>query len=168
MTCEDAKRLLLDELAGRLDAGRRQQLHEHLAACTTCREMSDAQAEVSHVLASRPEAAVRADFAARLAGEIARQSGWFGLADWLWLSVRLAPIAALLLLAAGLVVERQAAQASDPASLSEVVETWATGDSGATPVTSVLWQPEASDDAALLTLLAAPSDATIVSQTNER
>ena len=168
MTCDDAKQVLMDELAGRLDAARGQQLHEHLAACSTCREMAGAQADVSRILASRPETPVRADFAARLAGEIARRSGWLGLADWRWLSVRLAPIAALLLLAAGLFVERQSAEWTSLASSSTIAEYGTEGTGEGTPVTSVLWAPQSSEDAALLTLLAAPSDATIVSQTNER
>ncbi len=168
MTCDEAELLLQDDLGGRLDAGRRQQLDEHLASCSACRETAVAQTDVSRVLASRPDAPVRADFAARLAGEIDRQSGWLGLADWHWLSVRLAPLAALLLLAAGIVVEREATRTSSRASLSTVVETWASDDSGATPVTAVLWQPQANEDTAVLTVLAAPSDATIVSQANER
>jgi len=168
MTCDDAHQILMDELAGRLDAGRGQQLREHLAACSRCREVADAQADVSRALASRPETPVRADFAARLAAEIARRSGWFGLADWRWLSVRLAPIAALLLLATGLFVERQSAKWALLSSSSTVVEYGTEGTSEATPVTSVLWEQQSSEDAALLILLAAPSDATIVSQTNER
>jgi len=168
MTCEEANALLLDELAGRVDDGRREDLHEHLAGCAACRETAAAQSDVSRVLASRPETEVRADFAARLARELAQESGWFGLADWRWLSMRLAPVAALLLLAAGLVIGRQQSPASPQASLSTVVETWASGGTGGAPVTSVLWQEETSEDAALLTVLAAPSDSTIVGQTDER
>lgn len=167
MTCEEANRLLLDDLAGRLDDSQRTDLHEHVAACAPCRETAAAQAEVSRVLASRPESAVRPDFAARFSRQIGREAGWFGLADWRWLSMRLAPVAALLLVAAGVLIESQQAS-SPPASLSAVVETWASGGSDATPVTSVLWQQQASEDAALLTVLAAPSDATIVRQTDER
>lgn len=168
MTCEEANAVLMDDVAGRADEARRQDLREHLAVCAACRETAAAQADVSRVLASRPETSVRPDFAARLAREIARQPGWLGLADWRWLSMRLAPVAALLLVAAGVVIERQAYQSSAPASLSTVVDIWASGASDAPPVTSVLWQRDTSEDAALLTVLAAPSDATIVRQTDER
>ncbi len=168
MTCEEAERILMDELSGRADPAASDELRQHVSTCRACREAASAQSQVSRILASRPETPVRRDFAARVAGEIARQSGWFGLADWRWLSVRLAPVAALLLLLAGLVVERQATQTATPASLSGVVRTWAAGGSEGTPVTAVLWQPQPNEDAAVLTLLAAPSDATIVEQGNER
>src|SRR5512133_2226886 len=131
------------------------------------RDAPTEQAQVSRVLAARPPAAVRPEFAARVAARVARESGWFGLADWRWLSLRLAPVAALLLLAAGIVIERQTEQSMTPGSLSTVVQTWAAGGSESTPVTSVLWQQQSSDDEALLMLLAAPPDGTIVRQANE-
>lgn len=168
MTCDEANGLLLDDLAGRLDDSRHNQLHEHLAACGACRETATTQASVSRVLASRPQAPVRPYFATRLGQRLAEQSGWFGLADWRWLSLRLAPVAALLLLFAGVVIEREAGESSRGVSLSAVVETWASGENENPPVTSVLWQPESSEDEALLAVLAAPSDATIVRQSDER
>jgi anti-sigma factor RsiW len=168
MTCEEANALMQDRVAGGGDAARTEELRQHLAGCRQCRETASAQADVSRILASRPASPVRADFATRLAGEIARQSGWFGLADWRWLSVRLAPVAALLLLAAGIVVERQSAEWASLATPSPTVDYAMDGGSEGTPVTSVLWEQQTSEDEALLTLLAAPSDATIVSQTNER
>jgi anti-sigma factor (TIGR02949 family) len=168
MTCEDASEVLIEYLDGRLDDRQRRDLDEHLTACAACREAAAVQAEVSSALASRPEAQVPASFAARVTDRLALEAGWFGLADWRWLSVRLAPVAVLLLIAAGVVIERQSARPSQTVSLASVVETWATGESDRVPVTSVLWQQQTSEDAALLTLLAAPSDATIVRQTDER
>lgn len=163
MTCNEANGCLLDDLAGRLDDGRRKARDEHVAACPACREAATTQADVARVLASRPPNEVRPYFAERLARQLAEQSGWFGVADWRWLSLRLAPIAALLLVFAGVTIERHAAEGpASTVSLSAVVETWASGESADAPVTSVLWQPQTSDDTALLTVLAAPSDATIV------
>jgi predicted anti-sigma-YlaC factor YlaD len=170
MTCEEATKLLLERLAGRFDERTCTVLDEHLRECAGCRETSVVQGEVSSLLASRPEANVPPAFAARVAERLAEESGWFGLADWRWLSVRFAPVAALLVLVAGIVIERQAAESSSTVSLSAVVETWATGesDSDSVPVTSVLWQQNASDDSALMTVLTAPADARIVRQADER
>ncbi len=167
MTCEEANRLLLDDLAGRLDDRGRTDLQKHLDECTACRETAAVQVEVAQALASRPETEARPEFAARLRQRIDRESGWLGIADWRWLSVRLAPVAGVLLLTAGVVIGQQASKAAVP-SLSTVVETWASGGDDEVPVTSVLWQEQASEDAAVLTVLAAPSDATIARQSNER
>jgi predicted anti-sigma-YlaC factor YlaD len=170
MTCQDATNFLLERLAGRLDGRTCTALDEHLRTCAGCRETSVVQGEVASLLASRPEADVPPAFAARVAGRLAHESGWFGLADWRWLSVRFAPVAALLVLVAGIVIERQGAESSSTVSLSAVVETWATGESDgdSVPVTSVLWKQNVSEDAVLLTVLTAPSDATIARQTDER
>ena len=169
MDCDEATQLMLDQLAGRLDDRSHAVLDEHLRACANCREAAAAQAEVSTALAARPEADVSPSFAARLTDRLDEEAGWFGLADWRWLSVRLAPIAAILLLAAGIVIERQDAGSSPQPSLTTLVDTWTSGGgSGEVPVTSVLWQPQTNDDAAVLAVLAAPSDATIAGQTDER
>ncbi len=169
MNCDVATRLLLDRLAGRLDDRSRAVLDEHLEQCADCREAAAAQTEVSTVLAARPDADVSPSFAARFAGRLQEESGWFGLADWRWLSVRLAPVAAILLLAAGLVIERQKTEPPPQPSLSALVDTWASGsETSDVPVTSVLWQPQTNEDAAVLTVLAAPADATIAGQPNER
>lgn len=168
MNCEEATRLVVDDLGGRLDDRGRAILNDHLITCAACRDLAAAQREVSSVLAARPAADVPPSFAPRVVARLRQESGWFGVADWRWLSVRLAPVAALLLLGAGLVIERQSVQTSAPASLSAVFDTWTSGGSESVPVTAVLWRPDAGEDAALLTVLTAPSDATIVRQTDER
>jgi predicted anti-sigma-YlaC factor YlaD len=165
MTCDDALPLMAAEFDGRLDEAQTGALGEHLAGCEACRAAASAQADVAAVLASRPEERVAPSFAAQLAERLDRESGWFGLADWRVLTLRLAPIAALLLLAAGVVVERTGTTSSPTVeatgSLSAVVETMAGVENDRQPVTSVLWQASASDDAVLLAVLAAPSDATM-------
>ena len=107
-----------------------------------------------------------AAFAARVSARIAGD-GWFAVADWRWWSVRFAPIAVALLIAAGIVIEREA-QPSDDRSLASVVETLAAGESDSLPVTSVLWQQDAPADSVLLTVLTVPADARIARQANER
>ncbi len=168
MNCDRAAQLMIDRLAGRLDERAGADLDEHLRGCVECRRAADAQAEVANVLAGRVDAGVSPSFAARLAGRLEEESGWFGLADWRWLSVRLAPIAAILLIVAGLVIERQSAQSSPAPSLSALVDTGGADASGEVPVSAVLWQQQANEDAVVLTVLTAPPDATIAGQTDER
>ncbi len=169
MNCDDFIPLLLRRDASALDAADRAALERHLAGCSACRDAAAVQDRVAEALASRPEAAPSASFAQRVSERVAQESGWFGVADWRWLSVRLAPVAALLLVLASVFIERQNQPASTP-SLSGVVRTWAytSADRDGVPVSTVLWQPTGSDDATLLTVLTAPPDATIARQSNER
>lgn len=163
MSCDDALPLMIADLEGRLDESQRALLRQHLAGCEACRAAADGQADVAAVLASRPDEDVAPSFASDVAARLAEESGWFGLADWRRLALRLAPVAALLLVA-GFVVERATTTTvSEPAThtLSSMVETLAVGESDRVPVTSVLWQANASDDTVLLAVLAAPSDATM-------
>lgn len=168
MKCSDCSSLLLRRLDGRLDEPERNALDDHLAECAGCREAAAAQKEVASALASRPEAAVGPAFGERVSQRLARESGWFGLADWKWLSVRLAPITALLLVAAGVAVEREWSQAAPSASLSSAVETVATGAGDRVPVTSIIWQPDVETESLVVTVLAAPADATIGRSADER
>ncbi len=169
MHCDDFIPLLVRRIDGALSETDRAALERHLAACAGCRDAAAAQDQVAAALASRPDAEPRPAFAQRVSLRIAEESGWFGVADWRWLSVRLAPVAALLLILAGVFVERQS-QPAQRASLSGVVQTWAntSADREGVPVTAVLWEPAANEDSALLTVLTAPPDATIARQADER
>ncbi len=172
MNCDDAIARVLRDVDGHLDEGEKRDLDAHLAACDRCREAAVAQRDVAMALASRPEDAVSSSFAARVAERIARGEGpdWLRLADWRWLSIRLAPAAAALLIVGAAFLERER-QSSQPPPLSAVVETWANttaADRDQVPVTSVLWQSDVNDDAALLTVLTAPPDATVARQPDEQ
>lgn len=169
MTCDEAARSLPAFLAGRLDAGTSSEVDRHLAACAACRDAYAAQRDVSSLLASRASEAVPSEFSRQLAARLDQEDSWFGLADWRWLTVRVAPVAAALLVVAGVVAGRATASSSSAVpSLSGVVDTWATGESEQVPVTSVLWEPGVSDDSAMLAVLAAPADATIGRQSDDR
>ena len=167
MNCENVHDVLIDYQDGRLDDRGCRDVGEHLAACAACRAAAAEQRAVSDVLASRPEVPVTAAFASRLAARLAGEGSWFAVADWQWWSVRFAPVAAALLVAAGIVIAREA-RPSDDLSLSGVVETFAAGQSDSLPVTSVLWQQDPQDESVLLTVLTVPADARIARQANER
>lgn len=171
MTCHDVSFVMLAFVEGRLDEPQRVEVQRHLAECDACRMAAADQSDVARVLASRSETPVPAWFAARVAARLEDEGGWFGVVDWRWLSVRVAPVAAALLLAAAVVVERGTSQATVQAnavSWSQAMESWAGGDTGRTPATAVLWKQDVSDESMLLTVLAAPADATIGGQSDER
>ena len=168
MNCDEVSALLLRRVDGRLDERERRVLDDHLAACAACREDATVQKQVADALRSRPDGAVAPAFAERVSQRLARQSGWFGLADWRWLSVRLAPLTAVLLLAAGVLLERESTQAAPAVSLSNAMETVATGAGDRLPVTSIVWQPDVNTESLVLTVLTTPPDATIGGQADER
>lgn len=178
MTCADVASLLVRFIDGRLDEGDRIEVEHHLASCANCREAADEQRQVAAVLASREDAPVPAWFASRVAKAIDEQSGWFGMADWHWLGVRVAPAAAALFIAAAALVSSSPSTttqkpdaggtvSADTQSLPTLLERWAGGEAEGVPVTSVLWSEDVSDRE-LMTVLTAPPDATIAVQSNER
>jgi anti-sigma factor RsiW len=161
MSCEHFVPLLLREAEGRLNEALRLELEAHLTGCAACREALAAQRDVAAALGSRPDAPPPARFAARVAESIREESSWFAVADWRWLSVRVAPVAAALLIVAAILVGQRQPQAPQRISLAKVVETWAAGDGERVPAPAILWQANVSDDSLLLTVLAAQPDATI-------
>ncbi len=169
MTCQDVSHDILAFAEGRLEGPRRGEVAAHVAGCSECRAAIAAQQEVAGVLASRADIAAPASFAARVANQLEGANGWYGVADWRWLVLRVAPVAGALLVAGLVVVERDATIAQAPqVSLSQVVASWAGGEGESAPATSVLWQKDVSDDSMLLTVLASPADAAIGGKSDER
>jgi len=165
LTCERAAPLLARLADGALDGAGRAALDRHLARCAACRAEAEAQGEVRAVLRARPEEAAPPWLAARIAAEIAAESGLLGVADWRGWTLRLAPIAAGLLLAAFLWGGRASTSAtstSTSASLSPIVESWAMGDrTDGLPATAVFWQSDVSADTLLMTVLSSGPDDTL-------
>ena len=168
MTCDESMRLLARRLDGRASEDDDARLEQHLGSCASCREAAAVQKDVARALASRPDAPIAPAFAERVSRRLDEPPGWFAVADWRWLSVRLAPITVLLLVAAGVVVEYERAQAAQSVSLSSAIETAATGSGDRVPVSSIVWQPDVNADSLMLTVLTAAPDATIGRQADER
>jgi len=160
LSCDRTAPLLARLADGDLGDDERAALAAHLDGCARCRAEADAQHAVAAVLGARPAAPVPAGLAARIAAEIALESGWFGVADWRGWSFRLAPVAAGLMLAALLWGGRTAAPAAEPSgSLTPIVETWLMGERDGLPATSVFWQQNVTAEALLTTVLrSAPDD----------
>jgi hypothetical protein len=152
LSCTDAAPLiavradgsLLDEAAGaRLD--------EHLAGCDGCRRALSDQQSVAAMLRARPLDPVSPQFAARLAERLDGRPGVLDLADWRVWTVRLAPVAAVLLLAASLL----AGGAPAPLSLEE----WAVSNAGSSSAASLLWDSEVTTDVVLETMVTGAGEA---------
>jgi anti-sigma factor RsiW len=126
-----------DELRTRVDA--------HLAACESCRTALETQRSVSAVLRMRPADRVTPGFVARLGERIDEASGWFGIADWRAWTLRLAPVAAALALAAYLGL-------AAPASSSATVEEWTLGVSESSTA-SLLLQSDVSADSVMESMI---------------
>ncbi len=164
LTCERAKPLLARLADGALDGAARVALEGHLAGCAACRVEREAQREVLTVLRARPAAEAPPWLAARISAEIAAESGLLGLADWRGWTLRLAPLAAGLLIAA-LVWGGLSSTSSPGVSLSPIVETWVMGDrTDGLPATAVFWQSDVSADTLLMTVLRSGPDDTLEAQ----
>jgi predicted anti-sigma-YlaC factor YlaD len=151
-SCDLVLELLARDAAGRADAGARAAIEEHVGACSACREAREAQAAVVAILAAVPEAPLPVGFAARLSARLDDRASWIDLFDWRRWTLRLAPLAAALLIAA-LMGEpvNTAPQESD--TLAQAVETWASGSVNGGSVSSALIEADVSSEALLETAL---------------
>jgi anti-sigma factor RsiW len=131
MTCADVAPLLAAEGDGSLDASRRDQLDAHLAACGACRRALEEQTSVAALLAQTLPADVGGELLARVNARIDREETVFGFVNYRAWTLRLAPVALALVLAALFAAGAQtpptaatpapagAAQTFTPASLAD-------------------------------------------------
>ena len=116
-TCDDVRGTLA-RLADRESEGVvRANVEAHLAVCASCREAFDAQRQVALALRARPASPARPEFAAAVRARL--EAGWIGLADWRQWTLRLAPVAAALVLAAWLL------GAPAPQTATPTLDDWA-------------------------------------------
>lgn len=175
MTCEQAESLLVRGAEGTLDPKRQAVLDQHMVECAACREEFDAQRSVRTLLAARPDAAVRPGFATRVMANLPAQDpagaldaaavaggAWLDLLNWRAWTIRLAPVAATLAIAAALGLGSAVGGADETSAAGEAIAftdlaaAWATDD-GANDAVTRLWQDEADaggDDLLIDLLLA--------------
>ena len=158
LNCHDAERRLargLGEAIG--DSGMDAELNQHLAECANCRETLAHQRRVADALAQRSDTSLPAGFAGRLSARLDAESDWLGSTNWRTWTVRLAPLAAGLLVAAALTIEPAAAD--DTIDLYDVTETWTLGtDVDVLPTTALFWQADVSDESLLEVILTTQPD----------
>ncbi len=157
MRCDDVERAVIARAAGRLDAVGLRRLEAHLAGCAACREAAGSQDDVAAVLSARPDAPPPLAFATRVMARLDGPPTWLDVINWRRWTVRLAPVAAALLVAAG--VGLRPAAAVEPIEFSDLVTDWVEVDDAAgPPALSLLWQEEVSDDALLEAVLTSGQD----------
>ena len=158
MQCHEIESLVMRRLGGRLDGDAAAQLDRHLDECVSCRDTLDAQRAVAGVLAARPAAEVPLGFTTRVMAELEAVPGWLDLINWRIWTVRLAPVAAALVVVA--VLGFGPTEAAAPIEFSDLVTEWvADEETGAAPPFSVLWQDEVTDETLLEAVLTASSGA---------
>jgi anti-sigma factor RsiW len=113
MTCRDIESCVAAKADGSIDGDRERLLDAHLAECDHCRRALADQVRVHEALAATPTARPPADFTARVNARIDDSEGWLGLADFRAWTLRLAPVAAAVVLIA--MLWRPATPAAAPA-----------------------------------------------------
>lgn len=145
LSCEEAAPFIvrLSDEDESLDAASRAQLDAHLARCADCRAALETQREVAGWLRSRPVDRVPDEFAARLSRRLDEEARtdqsmpWLGIADWRVWTLRLAPLAALLLLFVllGASVDAQ-----------PTIDDWTLGSDDGSSAATLLLQSDVSSD----------------------
>ena len=165
MSCKEWLPALLqaaDEQPGdSLEAGR---LAAHLRGCAACRQALADQKTALRLLAARADAAVPAGFATRVLSAVHTAPRWMDLLSWRTWTYRLAPVAAALVLMAGLVARSTANQTPAAAgNVDELVDTWTYGaaEGGDLPAYALLGQDGVSGERLLDAILSAAPDETL-------
>ena len=161
MSCETFVPALLQAAADGLDAlsaADRDALRRHLEQCAECRRDLEAQRAVRAALTSRVDAEAPVGLVARVVSEIDAGRSWVELLRWRTWTVRLAPVAAGLLIL-GLVTARDTSDATESVvGVSELAESWAFGEQGTTPVFTLWGQDDVAGDLLLDAVLSADPD----------
>lgn len=157
MRSDDVERAVITRATGRLDAVDAERPEAHLDDYAACREAAGGQDDVAAVLSARPDAAPPLGFATRVMAHLDGPPTWLDVINWRRWTVRLAPVAAALLVAAG--VGLRPAAAVEPIEFSELVTGWVgVEDAAGPPALSLLWQEEVTDDALLEAVLTSGQD----------
>lgn len=172
MTCEQAQPLLARAADGTLDAQRLAMLMGHLEACPDCRAALEAQRAARAAVAARPDRPVSPGFSARVLAALPERQpaatalGWLDALNWRAWTLRLAPVAGALFVAAALGAGPSAETDADGAvDFAELAAAWAADAGGseagaasdpALETVTALWQDESElTDDVLIELLAA-------------
>ena len=157
MRCDDVERAVIARAAGRLNPAGVGRLEAHLDGCPACREAVAGQEEVAAVLSARPVAEPPFGFATRVMAHLDGPPTWLDVINWRRWTVRLAPVAAALLVVAG--VGLGPTEAVEPIEFSDLVTDWVgAAEAAESPALSLLWQEEVSDDTLLEAVLTSGPD----------
>jgi anti-sigma factor RsiW len=138
MTCQQAEPLLARAADGTLDNDRRAALAGHLTGCAGCRDALDAQRTARALVAARPVAPVSPGFTARVMAALPERQPsaagirWRDALAWRAWTLRLAPLAGALFVAAALgFIPLGEATPTGAVDFSELAAAWAADDGAA-------------------------------------
>ena len=160
LTCADAEALIAGRVDGTLcDAEDDAALTQHVSGCAACRQVLNDHAAVARTLGARPEATLPTTFSRRLSDRLDAEVSWLDAVNWRSWTVRLAPVAAALMIAAAVTAERGTLDNDDGIDLAQVAEAWAVDPEFAgLPTTALFWQDEVSPDLMLEAVLTSNPD----------
>ena len=167
MDCDTLLPLVLQAAENReheLSAPDQERLTTHLAACAECRRAVDDQRAVRSVLTARVDAEPPSDLASRVLSQVNTGASWTELFRWRTWTLRLAPVAAALVLWA-VTIGGGASESSQSVGLSDITESWAFTEPeiDARPAFTLLGQDDVSGGELLDAFLSAePDDVPIV------
>ena len=165
MSCKEWTPALLRAADDRLDdADEAARLAAHLQGCAACRQALAEQKAARLALAGRADAAAPPGLAARVLSAVQEGPRWMELLRWRTWTYRLAPVAAGLLLLAGLAVRSAANQpAAGEGNVAELVDVWTYGaaEGGELPAYALLGQDGVSGERLLDAILSAAPDETL-------
>lgn len=172
MTCEQAEPLLARAADGTLDPRRLATLAGHLETCPDCRAALETQRAVRAAVAARTDRPPSPGFTARVLAALPERQpaaaalGWLDALNWRAWTLRLAPVAGALFVAAALGAGPSAeANTEGAVDFAELAAAWAADDGGSEAdrasdpgieAVTALWQDESEvTDDVLIELLAA-------------
>ena len=166
MRCEKYLPALLeaaDDRLDALDAGERERLDAHLRGCAACRLALAEQRATRMALAARPAALAPAGLASRVVATVRADPHWMDLLHWRMWALRLAPVAAALLLMAGFALRAAPAPDAAASGVRQLADVWTYGASegGALPAYALLGQDDVGGELLLDTILSTAPDETL-------
>ncbi len=152
-----------DDRLGDVSRSDRDGLMAHLEQCAACRLALQEQRAVRDALTARTDAEVPAGFTAAVlsAIDLGPSTSWVDMLRWRTWTYRLVPVATGLLLL-GLVTARSTDPAESAVGLSELAESWAFGEEGATPAFTLWGQDDVAGGLLLDAILSAEPDETLL------
>ncbi len=163
MNCDEARPFIVRDADGTLDGptGEVQDraVRLHLAACAACRDARDAQRAVRVALAARPDRVTPLDFAARVMAKLEPTGSWLDAVDWRAWTLRLAPVATVLFLAAVGLRTSGPLDARQPIEFVDLVTAWSDdAPTDARPTFMLLSEVDVAADVLLDAVLTADPD----------
>ncbi len=148
--CQSMARSILESVEGTISREDRERLTAHLAECEGCRAVLAEQVAVKQWLMELPWPDVSREFSARVRMRLTDTPAWLEVANWRGWTLRLAPLAAVLLLLAWLPAQMELTRSL---TLATLLDSWSTGEYSADTSASLLLDPDVDASALLAAAL---------------